>query len=225
VSHEFRTPLAAFGQLTELLVDGRVATEADRKEYYLRLQHESRRLDRLVDDLLDFRRMEAGAREYEFGDVDVAALTRDVVDECRPRDTTGRPRLAFAAPDEPVAVRADREALARAVRNLIENALKYAPGTPVVDVRVERRGSSVSIAVADTGPGISPEARGAVFDKFVRVGDRDAVRGTGLGLAMVRHIVRAHGGTVHLDSEVGRGSTFTISLPFDVTSQGRLQEA
>jgi two-component system phosphate regulon sensor histidine kinase PhoR len=225
VSHEFRTPLAAFGQLTELLVDGRVASEADREEYYLRLQHESRRLDRLVEDLLDFRRMEAGAQEYAFGDVDVVALTREVVDECRPRETTSGPQLAFNAPDEPVAVRADRESLARAVRNLIENALKYARDTPVVEVRVERRGSSVSIAVADTGPGISPEARDAVFDKFVRVGDRDAVRGTGLGLAMVRHIVRAHGGTVQLDSEVGRGSTFTISLPSHITEHPRFQEA
>jgi signal transduction histidine kinase len=213
VSHEFRTPLAAFGQITELLADGRVADEADRDEYYRRLQHETGRLSRLVEDLLDFRRMEAGAHEYRFEPVEVEALVRDIVDECQPGDGGESPRLELLATDACGVVRADREALARAIRNLIDNAVKYASGTPVVRVVVSRLNEAVSIGVHDTGPGIAPEHQRAVFEKFVRAGSRRAaVRGTGLGLAMVRHIVDAHGGRTTLDSEIGRGSTFTIIL-------------
>jgi signal transduction histidine kinase len=213
VSHEFRTPLAAFGQITELLADGRVADEADRDEYYRRLQHETTRLGRLVEDLLDFRRMEAGAHEYRFEPVEIATLVRDIVDECQPNDGGRSPRLEFLAPESCGVVRADREAIARAVRNLVDNALKYAAETPVVRVLVSREDEAVSIAVGDTGPGIAPEHQRTIFEKFVRAGARQsAVRGTGLGLAMVRHIAAAHGGRIALDSEIGRGSTFTIVL-------------
>jgi signal transduction histidine kinase len=124
------------------------------------------------------------------------------------------PRIDLAGSDTSIVVRADREALARAVRNLIDNALKYAAGTPVVDVAVATDGADVSIAVRDSGPGIDPAHQRTIFDKFVRAGGRQTtVRGTGLGLAMVRLIVMAHGGRIDLDSEIGRGSTFTIVLP------------
>jgi two-component system phosphate regulon sensor histidine kinase PhoR len=213
VSHEFRTPLAAFGQITELLADGRIADESDRDEYYRRLQHETGRLSRLVEDLLDFRRMEVGAHEYRFEPVEVEVLVRDIVDECQPNEGDHRPRLEFVVPESCGIVRADREALARAVRNLIDNALKYAAGTPVVRVVVSRVKEDVAIGVHDSGPGIAPEHQRTIFDKFVRAGSRQAaVRGTGLGLAMVRHIVQAHGGRITLDSATGRGSTFTIVL-------------
>jgi signal transduction histidine kinase len=213
VSHEFRTPLAAFGQITELLADGRVANDADRDEYYRRLQHETGRLRRLVEDLLDFRRMEAGAHEYRFEPVEIATLVRDIVDECQPDDDGRSPRLEFLAADSCGFVRADREALTRAVRNLIDNALKYAAETPVVRVVVSRVNEDVSIGVQDTGPGIAPEHQRMIFEKFVRAGSRQAaVRGTGLGLAMVRHIVAAHGGRISLESAIGHGSSFTIAL-------------
>lgn len=226
VSHEFRTPLAAFGQITELLADGRVADEADRVEYYRRLQHETARLARLIEDLLDFRRMEAGAHEYHFEPVDVESLVRDVADECQPDPGRVAPRIDFAGTRQSLFVRADREALARAVRNLIDNALKYAAGTPVVDVSVSQGQPEVSISVRDTGPGIAPAEHRLIFEKFVRAGGRQStVRGTGLGLAMVRHIVEAHGGRVHLDSQVGRGSTFTIVLPVGGETMPAAREA
>jgi signal transduction histidine kinase len=213
VSHEFRTPLAAFGQITELLADGRVANETDRDEYYRRLQHETRRLAGLVEDLLDFRRMEAGVHEYRFESVDIETLVRDLVDECQPANDGRRPRLEFVTDESGGAVQADREALARAVRNLIDNALKYAADTPVVRVVVSRTDEEVSIGVHDTGPGIAPQHQRAIFEKFVRADARHpAVRGTGLGLTMVRHIVAAHAGRIALESELGRGSTFTIIL-------------
>jgi signal transduction histidine kinase len=216
VSHEFRTPLAAFGQITELLVDGRVASDADRVEYYRRLQRESGRLCRLVEDLLDFRRMEAGAREYSLEPIDLSVLVRDVVEDFRPDAAERGVSVDLQVAPGLAPVRADRAALGRALWNLLDNAVKYSPGSHMVWVAASCAADGAQIAVRDAGIGIAMDRQQAVFERFVRVQSAEtrAVPGTGLGLAMVRHIVRAHRGDVHLESAPGMGSTFTMTLPW-----------
>ncbi|HET9372383.1 MAG TPA: HAMP domain-containing sensor histidine kinase [Vicinamibacterales bacterium] len=211
VSHEFRTPLAAVSQLAELLADNRIAGDDQRQEYYARLQRESARLRRLVEDLLDFRRMEAGAHEYRRELADPGTLVRDAV-ETMTVDAATRARITVDVAGDLPAVHADAEAIARAIRNLADNAIKYGLPGGRVRIAAARTATGVGISVRDDGPGIPPGHQRAIFEKFVR-GPGAAGPGTGLGLAMVRQIAGAHGGSIELDSEPGSGSTFTIHLP------------
>jgi len=217
VSHEFRTPLATLRQLSELLADGRVQNEERRNQYYEDLRHESERLHRLVENLLDFGRMEAGRQEYRFDEIDAYALARRVAEEFE-RGIAGRGcRIEVNAPDDAtgVAVRADPEALARALWNLLDNAVKYSPDARTVSVDARRDGNRFLVSVRDEGLGISADEQRRIFDKFVRGASAvtAGIKGTGLGLAMVQHIVAAHGGDVRVTSDTGKGSTFTIVLP------------
>jgi signal transduction histidine kinase len=214
VSHEFRTPLTAMCHLTELLEEG--STPEDRlRLYYRALGKESRRLRSMVESLLDFARMEAGRQVYRLEDVDIARLVGQVVDEFREESPPDARRIAFETPDNGCLACADREAISRAVWNLLDNAVKYSPDSSVVHVMVKAEPREIAIAVEDHGTGIPKEDQRRVFGKFVRGAGARAlnVKGTGIGLAMVDHIVRGHGGTIHLQSEPGHGSCFTILLP------------
>jgi len=213
VSHEFRTPLTSMRQLTELLSSGRVAGEERREQYYRVIDRETQRLHRLVEGLLDFGRMEAGAHEFTREQLEVTGFVHGVVGEFRAE----RPDSSLTIDQTTTAaeVMADREALARALWNLLDNAVKYSPEGSPVEVAVETRGARVAIGVRDHGIGIPPEEIDGVFEKFVRgTSSRSIpVKGTGLGLAMVRHIVEAHGGEIEVVSSSGEGSTFTLLLP------------
>ena len=214
VSHEFRTPLTAIRQMTEMLEAGRVTSSERQQAYYHVLTGEASRLQRLVETLLNFGRMEAGAARYQLEDLDLGALIQRVVQQIDPAQVSGR-RIVTSGPEAGIVVRADANALALAVRNLIDNAIKYSPDS--TEVRVEWGGGagSASVRVIDNGIGIPRAEHQAIFEKFVR--GRSAidtsVAGTGVGLAMVRQVLRAHGGAVEVESEVGRGSTFTLTLP------------
>jgi signal transduction histidine kinase len=215
VSHEFRTPLASMRQLSELLVDDRVPSEARRTDYYRTLQRESERLHRLVEALLDFGRMESGAREYTFAATDLNGLVADVVAEFSAGVVENGFTVETSRADGVGSVAADREALGRALWNLLDNAVKYSPASRTVWVTTAARNGRVFVSIRDRGVGIAPDEQQAIFDKFRRGAGAAATRakGTGLGLAMVRHIVAAHGGRVTVDSAAGEGSTFTIELP------------
>jgi signal transduction histidine kinase len=214
VSHEFRTPLATLHQLTENLAEGRVADEQRRLAYYKAQVRATGRLTRLVERLLDFGRMEAGALRFRPEAANLEDLTRSVVDEFEHvASTTGHHiELSIDSNLEPVLV--DREALAQAVWNLLDNAIKYSPDTSTVSIQVTREGDFVAIRVRDEGPGIADQEREKIFGKFVRGSSAraGAVKGTGIGLAMVDYIVRAHKGYVQVNSRLGQGSTFTILL-------------
>jgi signal transduction histidine kinase len=215
VSHEFRTPLATMRQLSEMLADGRTPSEERRREYYEDLCHESERLNRLVENLLDFGRMEAGAREYRFEVIDASALIRRVAEEFG-QEAAGRGyRIDVIADDDLPHVRGDQEALARALWNLLDNAVKYSPEVKTVWINAHRENGRVVFSVRDEGLGVAPDEQRRIFDKFVRGAGATAagIKGTGLGLAMVQRIVTAHGGTVHVMSVERKGSTFTIELP------------
>ncbi len=213
VSHEFRTPLAAMRHLAEMLEEN--GAPQDRlPQYYRALARETRRLHGMVESLLDFRLMEAGRRTYHMEETNAAELVRRVMDEFRDRPDGGT-RLAFNAQQDPFVIRADQEAIALALRNLVDNALKYSPQYSPVAISVIRRGDLAGISVEDQGPGISKEEQRPIFRKFVRGEAARAgnVKGTGIGLAMADQIVKAHGGSLELASQLGHGSRFTILLP------------
>jgi signal transduction histidine kinase len=214
VSHEFRSPLTTVRQMGEMLEMGRPSDEPGRQLYYRSIVNEAMRLQRLIETLLNFGRLEAGTEHLDMVDVDVAAVIEAAVSGAAPE--AGHRETTIDVGEPPRArVRADRDALSLALRNLIENAIKYSPPRSVVRVRCGLNESRVGFAVSDEGAGISLVEQGMIFRKFVRgQAARDGrVKGTGIGLALVRRVVAAHGGTVDLDSEIGRGSTFTIWVP------------
>jgi len=214
VSHEFRTPLTSMRQFTEMLVEDENLPPEKRRAYYGSQERATRRLSRLVESLLDFGRMEAGARPYRLERLDAGRLVKATVEEFRQETIPGDLVLECVVPDEGPMVKADREALAQALWNLLDNAVKYSGGSSVIHVEVEA-GNRIAIRVRDQGFGISPSEKNRIFRKFVRGSSAKAfgVKGTGIGLAMVKHIVDAHGGKVLVASECGKGSTFTILLP------------
>jgi signal transduction histidine kinase len=221
VSHEFRTPLTTLRQLTELLAHGRVQDER-RQQYFDVLQRETSRLHQLVENLLDFGRMDAGRRHYQLEPVDFSALVRDGVQEyCREATANGH-RVELLTEPAALIVNADREAMRRVVRNLLENAVKYSPDSPVVWVETAGTSHSAVLRVRDEGIGIAGEEHARIFDKFVRGegAKRACIDGTGIGLAMVKDIVEVHRGNVQVSSELGRGSTFEIQLPLSEAAAG-----
>ena len=215
VSHEFRTPLASLRQLSELLTDGRVPSEKRRQEYYEGLRRESERLYRLVESLLDFARMEADARQYRFELLETKSFFQGVMDEFAQEAKEHGYHVDITHDGNLPSVKGDREALARALWNLLDNAVKYSPHNKTIWAVAACENGQIAIRVRDKGVGIAPHEQRQIFKKFVRAASATTAgaKGTGLGLTMVQHIVAAHGGQVHVDSEPGVGSTFTILLP------------
>ena len=216
VSHEFRTPLTSMRHLTELLEDGVVTNEDARREYYSLLSQETRRLHRLVEALLNFARMEAGRYHFRFERADPGQLAADVVEEFKHESLAG----GFSVEADAAAGLAcsiDRESLALAIWNLLDNAVKYSGPCRTIRVAVERQGDRAAISVHDGGLGVAPRERKAIFEKFVRGDSARAseVKGTGIGLALVQRIVEGHSGAIEVESEPGRGSTFTLLLPLE----------
>ena len=218
VSHEFRTPLTSLRQATELLSEGRQQDPARLPGYYQAQTRAMDRLQRLVETLLDFGRMEARAKPYRMQQLDVSEWVRSAVQEFQDDDSLGNCQIELQiqrANNGGNNVDADPEALARALRNLIDNASKYSPDCRTVWIDLARRGDRVAISVRDRGFGIPASERKQIFQKFVRgaASKTNGIKGTGVGLAMVQQIVTAHGGEIQLESEPGQGSTFTILLP------------
>lgn len=219
VSHEFRTPLATLRQLTENLADGRVSTDERRSVYYQTQRRATSRLSRLVERLLDFGRMEAGAVRYHFEPVSLGRLVRDVVDEFDSIAVAGGHEITVSVAPALTHVYADPEALGQALWNLLDNAIKYSPGRPAVWIDAVREGDFAAIRVRDEGLGIAPQEQKQLFHKFFRgsAALSGHIKGAGIGLAMVDHIVRAHGGRIRVESAPGKGSTFTVLLKLEAS--------
>jgi len=217
VSHEFRTPLTSLRQLSEMLSKGRVPTEDLRQKSYDILSRESERLQRLVESLLDFGRIEARAFRYHYEHLDPVTLVGDLVAEFQEKAAAQGYHVELELAGEYPLIHADREALGLALRNLLDNAVKYSPGCRAVWVEMARERGRLAIRVRDQGMGIPASEQKEIFKRFVRgTGSRAAnIQGTGIGLAMARHIIEAHDGEIRLESEPGRGSTFTILLPLE----------
>jgi len=215
VSHEFRTPLTSLRQFNEMLTDEAGLPADVRRRYYQAQSRATDRLHRLVETLLDFGRMEAGRRPYTLEPTDAAALTRAVAAEFAAEPAARDFDIQCLAPPHPLPIRADREALTRALWNLLDNAVKYSGDSRTVTIEASAHGPHTTIAVTDQGLGIPAHEQPRLFQKFVR-GESIRARGipgTGIGLAMVRHIAEAHGGAITLQSAEGQGSTFTLTIP------------
>jgi signal transduction histidine kinase len=222
VSHEFRSPLTGIRHLGEMLLDGRTTDKEKQRGYFRMIVQESDRLARLVENVLDFSRMEEGRREYKFEPLSptpwLRSLAADFGSEIAPSGVTVEANI----PDGLPSISADGQALGSAVRNLLDNAVKYSPGQKTVWLDAGAEEGAVRIAVLDRGVGISEQDRKHIFDRFYRAdGDiSKRVKGAGLGLSLVEHIVSAHGGTVDCRSRIGEGSTFTIRLPVTPAARG-----
>lgn len=215
VSHEFRTPLASLRHLSEMLARGRVGGDQQRQRCYDYLVNESERLEKLVEELLDFGRLESGAYQFHFEPIDLPSLVRETVVSFQEHDGARGHRIECSGSDRAATVVADREALTRALWNLLDNAAKYSPGAATiwVDVSVDDRDAVVT--VRDRGHGIDPAEQQQIFRRFVRGSGARAnqVPGTGLGLALVHHIVEAHRGDIRVESRPNEGSSFAVRLP------------
>jgi two-component system phosphate regulon sensor histidine kinase PhoR len=212
VSHELKTPLALVRMFAEMLQSGRVASEAKRREYLDIIVSESERLSALIENVLDFARVERGRQAYDFADGSVADAVAKAVALYRYRAEREGVTLESAIEPDLPRTPIDERAIQLAVINLIDNALKYAPGSNVVEVRAAREDGAIVVRVVDHGPGVPPDDRERIFERFVRgatartSGSGTPVRGTGIGLALVKHIAESHGGRAWVeDATPGRG--------------------
>jgi signal transduction histidine kinase len=215
VSHELRTPLSLIRLYAETLEMGRLKSAEKYQEYYSIIRKESERLTALINNILDFSRIEAGRKEYDFRQTDMRELVRNTLESYRYQIEQSGFAFEEKISEDVPPISVDREAMARSLLNLVNNALKYSQDQKYIGVNLFRDNGSVKLEVVDHGIGIPQGEQQKIFDKFYRVGDPlvHNTKGSGLGLSLVRHIVRAHGGEVVVDSVPGRGSTFTINLP------------
>ena len=215
VSHELRTPLALIRLYAETLELGRISTKEKKQQYYRIIRKESERLTALINNILDFSRIEAGRKEYEFRETDIADLVRNTLDSYRYQVEQQGFALEENIESNLPRVYVDREAIARALVNLVNNALKYSNHDKFLGVKLYKDKSVVKLEVEDHGIGIARRDQSKIFEKFYRAGDPlvHNTKGSGLGLSLVQHISQAHGGDIEVESTPGRGSKFILSLP------------
>jgi two-component system phosphate regulon sensor histidine kinase PhoR len=214
VSHELKTPLSLVRMFSELLQSGRVDSDEKRRQYLQIIVGESERLAALIENVLDFAKVERGRQAYEFTDGPLGEVVTRAVEVCRLRaEREGVDVELDIAQGLPV-LRRDERAIEIAVINLVDNALKYASSGGRISVSVKRAGDDLEIRVADQGPGIASEDKKRIFERFVRgrVAEGKQVRGSGIGLALVKHIAEAHGGRAWVEDGPVRGSVFVIAL-------------
>jgi signal transduction histidine kinase len=225
VSHELRTPLALIRLYAETLELGRIPNPGKRQEYYEIIRKESERLTSLINNILDFSRIESGKKEYSFRETDVADLVRGTLESYRFEIEQNGFQFEQKIDNDLPQVWVDREAIARSLLNLVNNAVKYSATEKYLGVNLYRHNGGVNLEVVDHGIGIPVKEQPKIFEKFYRVGDPlvHNTKGSGLGLSLVRHIVQAHGGEVAVESEPGQGSKFIITLPVQtaVVQQGK----
>lgn len=221
VSHELRTPLASIRVFGEFLKMGRVKEQSKISEYGEYIETESRRLTQLINNILDFSKIESGQKTYQFEQTDIEHVVTDTLRTFEVALEQSGFSVNLEKPQQslpPVVI--DQEAIAQAFINLLDNAVKYSGEANQINVTLEQQNGFITIAVRDYGIGISSEEQEKVFEKFYRVGNVlvHDVKGSGLGLSIVKHIVEAHQGKVTVESELGKGSTFAIHLPIDNSS-------
>lgn len=236
VSHELKTPLSLVRMFGELLDSGRVDSDEKRRQYIQIIVNESERLGALIENVLDFARVERGKSAYEFARVGFRDVVQRAVELCRVRAQRDSVELVLELGDDLPIAEVDERAIEIAIVNLVDNALKYAPEGKHIVVSAQRlapvpsMGRSVErleVRVTDEGPGIPPEDRKRIFDRFVRgrAAADTRVRGSGIGLALVKHIAEAHGGRAWVEAASPRGSSFVFTVRAARTSNAATEAA
>ena len=218
VSHELKTPLTSIRMFSELLAEGRVNDPAKQRSYLGIITAEAARLTRLINNVLDFARLERGEKKYNFQRCDVVSLARETAETYRPHLEAQGFQFDCQLPESAVFVNGDRDALAQVIVNLLSNAEKYSDSRKEISLRLDQQTAPLphlEVKVLDRGLGVPPGAGEKIFEKFYRAHDSlsSGIQGSGLGLTLARQIARAHQGDVAYQPRSGGGSCFTLRLP------------
>jgi signal transduction histidine kinase len=215
VSHELKTPLTSIRMFAETLRLGRSKDRAMQDEYLDTIVNESRRLTRLLNDVLDFSKIEKGKRVYKMEPASLPEIIRTAARTMEYPLSQQDFKLHVRIEDEMPDIRVDGDAIEQALLNLLSNAMKYSGDSRDIELKLEKKEDQAVIHVADRGIGIDPQEQKKIFNKFYRVpsAENERTAGTGLGLSLVAHIVEAHGGRLKIESTKGQGSVFSIYLP------------
>jgi len=218
VSHELKTPLTSIRMFSELLAEGRVRDKSREREYLGIISTEAARLTRLINNVLDFARIERGEKKYRFESFDLVRLVRETVDAYRPQLESSGFRIDCNLPPETIELEGDRDAIAQVLLNLISNAEKYSADTKDITVRLRLDRNEAVIEVLDRGIGVPAGCEEKIFEQFYRANDSlsSGIPGSGLGLTLARQIARAHGGEITCQSRPEGGSIFFFKLPVGV---------
>ena len=214
VSHELKTPLTSIRMFSELLAEGRVQEPTKQRRYLHIITAEAARLTRLINNVLDFARLERGEKKYDFRKMDLTAVAHETVEAYRPHLEENGFVFRYEPPGGAVWVNGDRDALAQVLVNLISNAEKYSADKKEIRIQVQENQDEVEVKVLDRGLGVPRDCAEKIFEQFYRAHDSLAsgVQGSGLGLTLARQIARAHGGDVTFRHREGGGSEFVLCL-------------
>lgn len=217
VSHEFKTPITSIKALTERLLEGSVKDPKRVSEYYSVISRDAEDLSRLVENILDFSKTDEGKKEYLLEETDFKEWIEHTIIDFSARNKKGKTTFRTNITDPAVTVKIDKASMKLAIDNLLDNAVKFSSENPEVSVLLEKQEKALIVRIKDSGIGIPKDEHTKIFEKFYR-GKGSAAHsatGTGLGLTIVKQVIEAHKGQIQVESEVGKGSIFTISIPLD----------
>ena len=215
VSHELKSPLTSIRMMTEMLHHNRVQSEERKSAYYSAMLEESEHLSHLIDNILDFSRIDDDHKKYDFIDLDLDELLCKFLESTRQRLQEPGFEIRYNPPDQVPVIKADKNAILQVFYNLVDNAIKFSGTSRQIDISLFSRDDELLFCVKDYGIGISSKEQEKIFDRFYR-GDKPqrlGIKGSGIGLSIVKQIVEAHGGTINIESEVGKGSRVVVRLP------------
>jgi signal transduction histidine kinase len=215
VSHEFKSPLTSIRQMAEMLVRGRVTSLGKQQKYFDTILQQSERLSHLIDNILDFSKMEEGQKVFRFEKADIIPVVKDIVGSFQEHTAEEGFNITLEISEPVPHVSFDKEALEQVMHNLLDNAFKYSGNSKTIELRLFLKGNRVIFSVRDYGIGIRKEDHDKIFSRFYRAGEElsQSVKGSGIGLTIVKQIVEAHHGDISVESNPGKGSIFTVKLP------------